>query len=365
MKIPIICDTHFGARSDSVPMQKSMQKFYERVFFPKLDELGCTQLLHGGDSFDRRKYVNYQTANWVRENYREPLRKRRIQEHAIIGNHDIYYKSSTDINSVTELYRDDPNIIVYTHPVEIDVDGLGILMLPWITDNNRELSETMIATSKAQVVLGHLELSGFQMYRGVPHMGGMEASAFDRFGLVMSGHFHHKSEDGIIKYLGAPYPMIWSDYRDPRGFHIFDTDTLELEFVENPFGIFKRIVYDDEGKAQDYVKELVQSIQQKDGDYQDAYVKVIIKSKTQPYWFELVMDSLYKMNAQDIIVVDDVVVNDDDTESQVETTHVDTLGLMNDFIDSLTINANKTDLKTYMTQTYHNALNASKSVRMS
>jgi DNA repair exonuclease SbcCD nuclease subunit len=224
----------------------------------------------------------------------------------------------------------------------------------------------MIATSNASVVLGHLELTGFQMYRGLSmHAGGMDPNAFDRFGLVMSGHFHHKSQNGVINYLGAPYPMIWSDYRDPRGFHILDTDTLELEFIENPYSIFKRIVYDDEGKTHDYVKELVQSIQQKDGDYQDAYVKVVVKSKTQMYWFDLMMDSLYKMNAQDIIVVDDIVVNEDESETAIETTHVDTLGLMNEFVDTLSINCDKARLKSYLQTKYTEALAASQSVRLS
>lgn len=365
MKIPIITDTHFGARNDSIPMQKSMAKFYANVFFPKLDELGCTRVLHGGDYGDRRKYINFQTANFIDANYRQPMRRRGITEDIIVGNHDIYWRSSTLINSLGELYRDDPTVRVYREPTELDLDGLGLLMLPWIADDNRNAAETAIATSKAQAVLGHLELSGFQMYKGMAHNGGMDPNLFDRFGIVMSGHFHHKSESGIINYLGAPYPMIWSDYRDPRGFHIFDTKTLELEFIENPYSIFKRIVYDDEGKPHNYIKDLVQEIQHKDGGYTDAYVKVVVKSKVQTYWFELLMDSLHKMNAQDIIVVDDIIVNDDDTETQMPTNNIDTLGLMSEFVDDLSINCDKDRLKAYLASKYTEALAASQSVRMS
>jgi len=366
VKVAVITDTHFGARGDSPAMQKSQQRFLDKVFFPTIDDHGITRVLHGGDYGDRRKYVNYQTANFINAAYRTPLKKRGIVEDVIVGNHDIFYKSSTIVNSLEELYRFDPSAMrIYTQPTEIDVGGLGVLMLPWITENNREASEKSIATSKAKVVLSHLELNGFQMYRGMPHVGGMSAGMFERFGLVMSGHFHHRSSSGPVHYLGAAWPMIWSDYNDPRGFHIFDTKTMELEFIENPYSIFKRIVYDDEGQTHDYVKDLVQSIQEKDGDYQDAYVKVVVKSKTQSYWFNLMMDSLYKMNAQDIIVVDDIIVNDDDSETTIETTDVDTLGLMNEFVDALTISCDKPRLKTYLQTKYREAIEASQSVRLS
>ena len=45
--------------------------------------------------------------------------------------------------------------------------------------------------------------------------------------------------------LGNPYQMFWNDVDDKRGFHIFDTETNELEFIENPYTIFERIYYED------------------------------------------------------------------------------------------------------------------------
>ncbi len=94
-------------------------------------------------------------------------------------------------------------------------------------------------------------------------------------------------------------------------------------------------------------------------------MKVVVKTKTQTYWFDLMMDSLYKMNAQDIIVVDDIVVNDDDSESVVTATNIDTLALMNDFVDTLSITCDKTRLKGYLQGKYHEALASSQSVRLS
>lgn len=367
-KIAIITDTHFGARGDNIPLHASMAKFYERIFFPALDAHDVNTVLHGGDYTDRRKYVNFATARWVEDNYRKPLWDRHIQEIVLVGNHDCYYKHTTDTNSIEELTRFRDDLSVVKHPVEMMVDGVHMLLLPWICNDNRAASLRLIEISNAPVVLGHLELSGFQMYRGLPNAEGMDARLFDRFSLVMSGHFHHKSHKDPIQYLGAPYPMIWSDYHDPRGFHLLDTKTLQLDFIENPYTIFMRIVYDDAGKKFDYIEELVERITATESPYSEAYVKIVVKAKTQPYWFELLIDALYKVNALDVSIVDDIVVNDDDTESPTiseDLASLDTLTLITEYVDTLTLNCDKTALNAYLRSLYTEALTVDQSARLS
>lgn len=362
--VAIITDTHFGARGDTAPMRQSMRKFYERVFFPTLDAHNIKHVLHGGDYVDRRKYVNYETAQFIYDTYRAPLRARGVTEDVIVGNHDIFFKNTTALNAPRELYRDDPTINVYEGPMEIDVDGTGVLLLPWITDTNRDETYKRISDSRCSIVLGHLEVQGFQMYRGMPGLSGMSPDLFDRFELVMSGHYHHRSSKGPIQYLGAPYPMIWSDYHDPRGFHLFDTETHKLTFIENPYSLFVRIVYDDAEQPHSYVKNLVQGILAADSPHHDAYVKVVVHSKTQPYWFDLMMDALYKVNAQDVVVVDDIIVNDDNDEEEKQTPDVDTLTLMQEYVDSLSITCDREELMTYLQSKYHEAIAIHQSARL-
>lgn len=365
MKVAIITDTHFGARGDSLPMLQSMQRFYDNVFFPTLDKYNISRVLHGGDYVDRRKYINYQTAQFIRNGYRAPLRARGIIEDVIVGNHDIFFKGTTELNAIQELYEDDPTVNIYTEPAEIEIDGTNILLLPWVADNNRDKTIHALKTSNAAIVLGHLEISGFQMHRGMTSHEGFNPDVFDRFELVMSGHYHHKSQTGRIHYLGAPYAMIWSDYRDPRGFHIFDTTTRELEFIENPYSLFARLVYDDAGQKHSYVQDLIRSINAPDSPYRDAYVKIVVKTKEQPYWFDLMMDALYKVGAQDVIVVDDIIVNDDDTDDAVEgAPDVDTLTLMREYVDTLTISCDKDELNAYLRQKYHEAIAANHSSKL-
>ena len=93
--------------------------------------------------------------------------------------------------------------------------------------------------------MGHLEIQGFEMFKGSVVSHGDDRSVFGKFDICMSGHFHHRSTDGHIYYLGSHAEFTWSDYDDPRGFHIFDTETREITFIQNPFKMFKKIWYND------------------------------------------------------------------------------------------------------------------------
>lgn len=364
-KIAVLTDSHFGARGDSLPMQASMERFYNEVFFPTLDKHNCQVMLHAGDYGDRRKYVNMGTANFVERVYQRPLAKRGIKQHVLAGNHDIFYRYTNEVNTIEELCRHNDDVYVYTMPSEITIAGLDILMLPWIVDNNRAQTMTMLQSTKCPIVLGHIEIAGYQMFKGIPNHEGLDEALFQRFELVMSGHYHHRTVRDPIVYLGAPYPMIWSDYNDPRGFHLLDTETRQLEYIPNPYSLFVKITYDDKGKGHDYITGLVQSIMAPNSPHHDAYVKVIVKSREQPYWYDLMMDALYKVNAQDVLVVDDITVNDEnETDELEEDPDVDTLTLMKEFVDSLSISCDKDELFAYLQAKYHEAIAASQSARV-
>ena len=365
MQVAIVADTHFGARNDSAPMQASMAKFFERVFFPAIDEHHVEAIIHAGDFFDRRKYCNIGTARFVNDTYHAPIAARNIPQYMITGNHDIYLRSSTEINGIDEIYRHVPNVHLYTQPTEIELGGCPILLLPWITENNRAASMKMIQDTACSIIVGHLEISGYQMYRGLANPDGLNAALFDRFEMVMSGHYHHRTISPPIHYLGACYPIIWSDYQDQRGFHIFDTETHALTYIENPYSLFIKILYDDGGQKHDYIKKLAQDILAPESPYHDAYVKVIVKTKEQPYWFDVMMDCLYKVNVQDVLVIDDIIVDDADEAESTHIPDIDTLTLMREYIDTLSISCDKDELFAYLQAKYHDAVSATQSARLS
>ena len=207
---------------------------YENIFFPTLKERGITTCIHMGDVVDRRKYISYRIANDFRSRFIERFKELSIDLHIIIGNHDTYYKNTNEVNSMDELVGKD-RFQIYSEPQIVEFDDTPILFMPWINTNNYDKSIKFLNTAKTDILMGHLEINGFQMYRGQFSENGYDKELFRRFDTIFSGHFHHKSDDGQIYYLGTPYQIFWNDYDDPKGFHIFDTSTRELERIVNPF----------------------------------------------------------------------------------------------------------------------------------
>ena len=346
MKIALITDTHFGARNDNVNFNEYFYQFYEGVFFPYLQQNNIKHCIHLGDCFDRRKYVSYRTAKDFRERFVLPFQHLEINLHMLVGNHDIYYKNTSQVNSLSELlghrYK---NIHIYEDATEVDFDGFPILLMPWINSTNELYAEGMIDETKADVCMGHLEINGFQMNKNVMvSQGGREKEFFRKFDTVMSGHFHHKSDDGQIYYLGTPYEIYWNDWEDPKGFHIYDTETKTLERILNPFTIYEKIYYDD--TKENYLEHDITK-------YRNKYVKLIVVNKKDLYQFDQFLDKLYQADAFDIKIVEDFSDLDASTVSDdIVNNTEDTVTLLNKYIDDLSIDLSKDRLKDQMRSLY-------------
>lgn len=347
MKVAIVTDTHFGARNDSADFLDYFVRFYDELFFPTLETRGIKTILHLGDIVDRRKFISYVTLRRMRECFIDRLEN--YEAHILVGNHDIPYKNTNDINAMRELFEGKNNIKLYMDPAEVTIGGCDILFLPWINQENYQASIDLIRNTKAQVAMGHLEVKGFDMYRGMPSHEGFEPATFDKFDMVFSGHYHHMSRKGNIHYLGAPYEMIWSDWGDARGFHIFDTETRELEFIENPYHIFQKVWYNDEGTTLEKLLDSFPFVKNKQ-------VKVIVQSKTNPYWFDLFMGKIYEQGVLDVSIVEDHrnmdAISDDELLSEAE----DTLTILSKYIQALEIGVNKSDLEKLMRGLYNEAI---------
>ena len=350
MKIALITDTHWGARGDSPAFAEYFNRFYYEQFFPYLAANGISRIFHLGDIVDRRKYINFVTARHLRK-FVEHCDSSGIRLDVIVGNHDTSFKNTNEVNSMRELFEHSTyDIHYYSDPAVVDVDGTNIAVLPWICSGNYEESMQFINNTNAQILFGHLELAGFEMYKGAVNDHGFDSKIFDKFDTVCSGHFHHKSTRGNINYLGAPYEMSWSDYNDPRGFHIFDTETRELEFIRNPLTMFNKVHYHDQDKTLDEIMDM-------DFDhYKGSYVKLIVHTKTNPYWFDMFVDKIEKAGVLDLQVVDDnlnlQLEDDGDIVSEAE----DTLTVLNKVVDQVESRVDKKVLYNFLSSLYNEAL---------
>ena len=344
-KVAIITDLHFGARGDAITFVDYMDKFYTYTFFPKLQERGIKTILNLGDTFDRRKYINYHSLKRARQMFFDPIRDNGMIMHMLAGNHDTYYKNTNDTNSIDLLLNDYSNINVMAEACDLTVDGRKIFMLPWICSDNYEQSMERMQDTDAEICMGHLEIAGFVMHRGIKSHGGLNSERFNKFALVYSGHYHHRSNDGHVYYLGNPYELTWSDYKDPRGFHIWDTETMELEFIENPYTMFERVEYDD--ATNDYSDFDASTMKEK-------YVKVIVNNKSDFKKFDDFLKKIYKANPHDVRILEDFA-EFKDGEIDEELNLEDTMNILISYVDSVETTVNKEKITGFLRGLYAEA----------
>ena len=190
--------------------------------------------------------------------------------------------------------------------------------------------------------MGHLELNGFKATRGHMMEDGMDVKVFDKFDKVFSGHFHTRSTDGKIFYLGNPYEMFWNDVNDPRGYHLFDTDTQEQPPVNNPYKLFYNVYYEDTNH------KLFNTTQ-----YHNKIVKVIVRKKSNPKEFQKFIDKLYRSGVHDLKIVENFAIaenKDFDIEEDENT-----ISILNRYIDESEIEFDKGIVKNIFRDLYRQA----------
>lgn len=352
MKIAILGDTHFGMRNDSIHFHKYYSKFYSETFFPYLKENEIKQIYQLGDLFDRRKYINFNSLYLAKKYFFDSLVSHDLFMVTLLGNHDISYKNTLKVNSSELLLNGyEKNIQVVKEPKTIDLNGVSIDLIPWICSENENEVFKFIESSKSEICFGHFEIAGFEMDRGNVCHEGMDKGSLHRYDIVLSGHFHHKSTDGQIYYLGTPGEMTWADYEDPRGFHIFDTETRELTFIQNQNRMFYKIEYNDKIQDFEFWKNFDFT------QFNEKYVKVLVSKKTNAYLFDTVLDKLIKENPIDICVLENFEELASLEEESFEEAE-DTVTILSKYIDQLTLNVDADKLKNVMRELYVDCLNA-------
>ena len=341
MKILLITDQHFGVRNDNQHFIEHYKKFYGEIVIPFIKASGIKQIINLGDTFDKRRSINFKSLDDAKEMWFDPITELGCKMTMLIGNHDIYYKNTLRINAPHELLGEYNNIDIVDEPTTRNIGGCDILLLPWLCDDNSEVSLRCVSESTAPVCMGHLELNGFEAHPGHVMDNGMEKTPFTKFKKVFSGHYHQKSKRDNINYLGNPYQLYWNDYGTKRGFHVFDTETLRTTFYRNPFDTFHKLYYNDGVALPD------------EDELKGTFVKLIVEDKGDYSKFDYTVKKLQDLGIADLKIIEDLSVDLESGSSVLETE--DTMTLLDNYIDEIDLKVSKPNVKKVMRSLYMEA----------
>ena len=340
MKICILNDTHCGTRNSSDVFLDNAEKFYSDVLFPYLLEHNIKHIVHLGDYYDNRKFVNFRALNRNRDHFLKPLRDNGITMDIICGNHDTYYKNTNELNSLKELLGHYMNEVHIVHkPTVMEYGELSMALIPWICAENEKESIDFINNCKADIVGGHFDIIGYEMIKGIKCEHGLDPSLFNRFETVLSGHFHTKSSQGNIHYLGSQMEFYWNDAHDSKHFHILDTTTRELHAIGNPHTLYHRIYYDDSvHEYMDYDLSVVDN----------KFVKIVVINKQDQFTFDRFVDRILSRKVHELKIAENfsefIGSNVEDNSISLE----DTSTLLNTYVDGVDTELDKDRIKTRM-----------------
>ena len=115
-------------------------------------------------------------------------------------------------------------------------------------------------------------------------------------------------------------------------------DTLASIYIQNSL----KNRYDLNERTLLFIDKQMDEVLVFDADqYKDCYVKVVIKNKTNPFWFDNVIDRLEKSGAADLQVVEDHFHLDLEEDSDIVSEAEDTMSIVRKYITSMGINTDK------------------------
>ena len=336
MKIALITDIHIFGRNNSEIFSNYFLGFFENTFFPFLVENEIKDIICLGDMFDTRKHANFKIYKQWRDEFFPRLNEYNVT--LILGNHDVFHRESLEINSPSLLLSEYNNIRIIDSPKK---EG-NFLFLPWIIKENEEETIKLIESSKAQYVFGHLELNGF-LHEGIVSEKGLDPAIFKKFKHVFSGHYHSKSSKGNISYLGSPYQITFGDYGQERGFHIFDTDTGEIEFKENPSSLFEKIYSEQISSEFDF------------SSLKGKYVKLIVEENISSVRLEKLVGTIHESNPINLEIIEKSnEIGMEEIEALDETK--DTLTVLLEYASQIEGELDRNLLLSILKETYESAV---------
>ena len=270
-RVWFITDTHFGVRNSSNEWIEIMRDYFFDWFIPLVKEnyRPGDVLVHLGDWYDSRQSVNLKVLNLGVDVAEELSNVFKDGVYVIIGNHDVWGKSTNDINSLKSL-KWIPRVEIFQEPETLVLGDKKFLMMPWRKDHATE-EEFLDSAGPHDYLCCHADIRGLKFNRYVTVEEGADSKKFKKFKTVYSGHIHYAQVVNNIHMLGSPYELTRSDMGNPKSVTLLDLQSREeTKFINNFSPKFKKFLFD---------QILEMTIEQLEPEFKNNFVDIMIDPK--------------------------------------------------------------------------------------
>ena len=332
--IALISDTHFGQKNFSKSIFTTQMEFFEQEFFPYIIKNKIKNVFHLGDIVHNRNTIDLWILQELKTRFFKWFDDNDVKLHLLIGNHDLYYRSTLDYSFQKENLKEFKNCLIYDKETIIEIDRYTIAMVPWICDTN-----TYILPENVDILFGHLEMRDFPMMKNILSHDGYEVNIFKNYKYVFSGHYHTKSNKENIYYIGTQYQLTWNDYNEEKGFYVLK-DNYKLEYIKNSISPkFVKIFYNDGELKQTglFTKEIITE-EEAIKITEQNFVRLYTISCTNQYKLDNFHSSLSLVSKNDykIEIVDLREVIEDYDFSGIEDNEENTIDIIINYINGMT-----------------------------
>ena len=242
MKIMIHSDNHWSEKSSIITSfgykySTRLEHLIKSInwAFDIAKDRGCSATICCGDFFDtpnltQQELTALQEIKWPNN----------LTNYFLVGNHeseeiDLHYSS-------TEVLKINNNIII-SEPTTVILDGTEIDFLPYVPEFDRQpitsyFSEEKNTKYKHKILISHNDISGINYGPAISSIGFTKEELTNNFDLVLNGHIHNQGKitDKLLNVGSFSAHNFTNDsFNYHYGIWILDTDSLELEFIENPY----------------------------------------------------------------------------------------------------------------------------------
>ena len=270
-RVWFITDSHLGVRNSSNEWIDIMRDYFFGWFIPlvKKNYRPGDILIHLGDVYDSRQSINIKVLNLGVDVFESLSEIFTDGIYVIAGNHDLWGKTSNEINSLKSI-KWVPNVNILEEPETLVLGDKKFLMMPWRKDHATE-EEFLDNSGPHDYLCCHADIRGLKFNRYVTVEEGADSKKFSKFKTVYSGHIHYSQVVNNIHMLGSPYELTRSDMGNPKSVTLLDLQTEEeTKFVNDFSPKFKKFIFD---------QILEMTIEDLEPEFRNNFVDIMIDPK--------------------------------------------------------------------------------------